>query len=142
MNTLDWKKATPEQIILYKIAVSQLVGAGVLVITPIFFAGQVSASEFVAANVSTAKNYICFELNISAAPHYDAGVEDFVILIDNNSADVFFAKKYAVFYEPVGAGPEFVSNTLNLKNLVFCGINSSQGDYDWITFLGYKLELV
>jgi hypothetical protein len=135
MKTLDWRNATPDQLISWQIA------SGLLAfntITPLNVQVTIAGSEFLTYNA--AKYYFCLDATFSHSTGAVGTAAGSVSIY--NQLDVLksiFSNNYPA-WDTTGAAMNYVKGIFSLKNFHFSRIVTAQ--YVYIHFNGYKLTIV
>lgn len=146
MKSIDWKNATPEQILLWKHA-SALIAWNTL--TPLHYTGLIAGSEF--ETYAATKLYIALELEFS---HNDSGggiyvhaTEPYwVALYNENNTLVRLFEKVNITVDTVLGIIGFM-NDIFIKNQYFGRIETpliggTDPTYLSMKFSGYKLSTI
>jgi hypothetical protein len=132
----DWKNASPDFLNLWR-NISNKINYNT--ITPIFFEGNLGATEFetyvlgklyIGLYFSTGGDTIMYDRSLSVA---------YTQLFDENNTLISTYSNYQCFYDTTGLKTMFKSNPLYYNNIYFSRINA----IDSVSFIfnGYRLNI-
>ena len=133
MNSLNWDKATPEQINLWKICNALIAWT---TITPLYYQGPIAGSEFLTYNAG--KLYIALEIMQSGTGGSLGNC--YITLYDIANAVCTYLNNTYIYYNTVAANAPSGTFSTTHKNLYFSRIVIS-GDISQLKFNGYRLNV-
>jgi len=133
MNTRDWENANAEQRNLWHIAQTLIVYT---TITPVFFEGVITGSEFLTYNAG--KVYLCLDFNYGW--HGPTSVVcdriDFYNMANVANRMILAGCPY---WDTTAAVPKWTGNMIDIKNFWFSRILTLYDGY--LFFNGYRLNV-
>jgi len=133
MNTRDWENANAEQRNLWHIAQTLIVYT---TITPVFFQGIITGSEFETYNAG--KVYLCLDFNYCWAGPTSPGCD---LINIYNMANVIIVQKLlgVPYWDVTAAAVKWTGFNIDIKNFWFSRITSTYGGS--FIFNGYRLNV-
>ena len=134
MLTINWKNATPEQLVLYQHLNHTF---DITVIEPLYYQGTIAGSEFLIYDPT--KIYLALELNVNGA---HAAVNDILANIqitDVGDAVIGIYYENNPYWDATAASIKLTSRTIFLKNFYFYRFIAAQ--FLYMKFNGYRLTI-
>lgn len=132
MLTINWKNATPEQLVLYQHLNHTF---DITVIEPLYYQGIIAGSEFLVYDV--AKIYLCLDITFTTSSGVNT-VPANNSFLDENNLDFYYSNTPSLV-DNVGV-VNYCYNDATSKNLYFSRFTNAF-PYLYVKFNGYRLTI-